>query len=109
MSSEIKIIERPSGNGSLTIYLDGNIDEATSPILEKEVEKIIVKNFNNIYFDLNKVNYISSLGIRVLIVAYKKGVKLGKIVAIKEISAKAKEILEVVGVLPLLTSQNNHS
>ena len=87
----------------LRLVIDGNIDEATSPGLEKEMNAILEKGTKVIALDLGKVNYISSIGIRVLIMAHKIAVKSGKSITITNISGKAKEILEIVGILPLFS------
>ncbi|MFH1877948.1 MAG: STAS domain-containing protein [Candidatus Omnitrophota bacterium] len=103
----MKIIEAGKED-SLTLFLEGNFDETTSPEVEMKIDAIISENFNNIFLDLGKVKYISSAGIRVLLLAYKKSVKAGKKVSLVNISGKAHEVLDMVGILPLFTENKGH-
>ncbi len=97
------INEHLSGK-ELRLALDGNFDENSSPAVEKRIEEILKWDIHTVLFDMSRVHYISSIGIRVLILAHKKAVKCGKRIVIGDMSAKAKEVLEMVGVLPLFGS-----
>jgi len=97
-------IGRHLGGDTIILTLTGNFDETTSPDVEKEIEKDLCKDeIKGIFFDLSGVDYISSSGIRVMIVAYKRAIKCGKKVMIKDMSEKVREILDTTGVLPLFT------
>jgi anti-anti-sigma factor len=50
---------------------------------------------------MGNVRYLSSAGIRVLIIAHKKGKKNNKQITLGEISVKVKDVLDTVGILPL--------
>ena len=84
-----------------TFSVNGNIDENSSRELEEKVLRALENNIETMIFDFEKVNYISSTGIRVLIVAYKKARKKNIAVVISKMSEKVEEILDTVGVLPL--------
>ena len=58
-----------SGN-QLTIALEGRLDTTTAPELESEL-KMSLDNVNSLIFDLDKLDYISSAGLRVLLSAQK--------------------------------------
>ena len=94
-------IEKKFGSGSLTFFLKGDLDEISSPVFEKEIEESVTEDIENIFFDLSRTDYISSIGIRVLMIAYKKALKSGKRIIIENMSVKAREVLDVVGILPL--------
>ncbi len=96
----MEIKEHLKENG-LTLSLKGSFDEASSPEVERKLTEALSQDIKSICFDLGKVPYISSAGIRVLIIAYKKAVKNEKKVLIGDMSAKVEEILETVGILPL--------
>ncbi|MEA3489164.1 MAG: STAS domain-containing protein [Candidatus Omnitrophota bacterium] len=86
---------------NLTLVLEGSFDEISSPDIEDKVEEVLSRDVESVTLNLSKVRYISSAGIRVLIVAHKKAVKLGKRVLIGEMSVKVREIIEMVGIMPL--------
>lgn len=87
----------------LVLFLDGNFDESTSASVESVFQDALTKDCRHIFFDMGKVKYISSAGIRVLIVAYKKAVKTGKKVGLVNMSEKVLEIIETVGILPMFS------
>ena len=77
--------------GTLCCTLTGRVDANTSPILEE----VLVKNsFEKAFIDASKMPYISSAGLRCLLLAAKKA-KEG--VTITKTSATVKEIFEVTG------------
>ena len=86
-----------------TLYLEGNFDETTSIDIEKKLDSVLSGEIKKLRLDLTDVQYISSAGIRVLIVAHKKAVKSGKKVIIEGMSSKVKDILDTVGILPLFS------
>lgn len=88
-------------DGVLTIKMSGHLDENGSPAVEKELDQIVYDNIQTILFDLGAVDYISSIGIRTLIFAHKQAVKNNKTLRITALSPKGRNILEVVGLLPL--------
>ena len=88
-------------DGELFLLLDGSFDETSSPDIEDALEEVMAGDVEVVNFDLSKVRYISSAGIRVLIIAHKRAVKSGKKVRIVEMSEKVNEILGTVGILPL--------
>ena len=103
------IIKENIEESIVTLIIDGNIDENSVEKLETRVLDILKKEIKTLVFDLKKVNYISSTGIRVLIVAYKKALKENISVEITEMSKKAEEILDTVGVLPLFCKKQENS
>jgi anti-anti-sigma factor len=98
----MKITEHVKGD-DLVLSLEGDFDESTSPAVEKRVDEALATDAANVCFDLSKVDYISSAGIRVLIVAHKKALKNGKSVKMGQMSERVREIIEVVGILPLFS------
>lgn len=55
-------------NGLLTIHLEGEMNSYNSEMVEKEIEKIVTANsFSSLKIDMEKVSYISSAGIRVIV------------------------------------------
>lgn len=89
-------------NGSiLTIGLEGRLDTTTSPQLEEFVNSNIA-GVTELYFDMAKLEYISSAGLRVLLSAQKKMNTQGKMV-VKNVSEEVVEVFEVTGFSDILT------
>ena len=95
------LINKIQNGDALTIALDGRLDTTTAPQLDAEVTNGLagVKNF---VIDMEKLVYVSSAGLRVLLKAQKTMNKQGSMV-IKNVSDEIKEIFEVTGFDELLT------
>lgn len=86
---------------NLVVALDGRLDTTTSPNLEEEL-KATLPSVEDLVFDLTKLEYISSAGLRVLLSAQKTMNKQGSMV-VKNVSEEVKEIFEVTGFSDILT------
>jgi len=96
----MKIQEDMRGD-ELVVSLAGSLDDMTSRGLEDQLDKLLSTEKPFLRFDLAKVEYISSTGIRVLILAHKKAVKQGKKVLLGEMSDKVHGVFDMLGILPL--------
>ena len=55
-------------NGSLILFLEGELNSSNSEDTEKEIENIMSNaKFNSVVFDCDKLNYISSAGLRIIL------------------------------------------
>jgi anti-sigma B factor antagonist len=89
-------------NGSnLTISLEGRLDTNTSPQLEEKL-KASIDNVTELVFDIEKLQYISSAGLRVLLSAQKIMNKQGSML-VKNSSEEVREIFDVTGFSDILT------
>ena len=89
-------------NGSeLRIALEGRLDTMTAPELEQEL-KASMDGADSLVFDFSHLDYISSAGLRVLLVAQKAmSLKGGmKVTHVKEL---VQEVFEVTGFADILT------
>jgi anti-sigma B factor antagonist len=86
--------------GAYVISCVGKLDTETSPLLEKEVKQVLQKSPQLIAFDLERLDYMSSAGVRVLIVAHKAmRDSRGKVVLLK-LQPQIKKVLEIINALP---------
>ena len=94
-------IEQKKNGTALVLALEGRLDTMTAPQLEAEL-KSALPGVNDLTFDLEKLEYISSAGLRVLLSAQKAMNKQG---AMKVIHANEMilEIFEVTGFSDILT------
>ncbi len=88
-------ITKQLNNKELTLYLEGELNSSTAP----EFEVVIKNDLNNVeslIIDLAKLSYLSSAGLRVLLVAQKIMNKNGKMV-IRHANEDVKEIFNLTG------------
>ncbi len=85
---------------NLTFKLEGRLDTMTSPELEETVNDRI-NNVEKLVFDLTNLEYISSAGLRVLLLTQKKMNKQGTMLLTNP-QPEVKEIFEVTGFTDIL-------
>ncbi|SDB05378.1 STAS domain-containing protein [Eubacterium oxidoreducens] len=93
-------IKKTKDTGKLTIDIDGRLDTTTAPQLEKELGEQL-NGVTELVFDLEKLEYISSAGLRVLLSAQKTMNKQGKMV-VKNANEAVMEIFDVTGFVDIL-------
>src|SRR5947209_3549382 len=74
MSLEVSVSIRPWKRDAqmAKIGLDGTLDTATAPQLEKELEAVFEGPTQILVFDLGKLSFLSSGGVRVMLAARKR-------------------------------------
>ena len=96
----LNIMKNANGN-DLKVILEGRLDTTTAPQLEAELGSAL-SGVTALKFDLAKLEYISSAGLRVLLSAQKTMNKQGTMV-ISGVSPEVKEIFDVTGFSDILT------
>ncbi len=94
-------IEKKTDGSNMSIALEGRLDTMTAPLLESEIQGKL-DGVTELQFDFDKLVYISSAGLRVLLSAQKIMNKQGKMF-IKNVCDEIKEIFEVTGFSDILT------
>ncbi len=94
-------INKTVENGELTFKLEGRLDTASAPELEEEI-KASLTGTDNLVMDFEKLEYISSAGLRVLLMALKllRGKGNMKLVRVNDL---VREVLDVTGFSDMLT------
>ncbi len=96
----MNIIKNTEGK-TLNIALEGRLDTTTAPQLEAELKQSIADN-TELIFDFEKLEYLSSAGLRVLLAAQKVMNKQGRMV-IRNVNDVITEVFEVTGFADILT------
>lgn len=94
-------IEKKIENEKVKISIIGRLDTITAPELEKELNDIL-KNTKELVFDLNKLEYISSAGLRVLLKA-QKIMNIQGVMKVIGANESVMEIFEITGFIDILT------
>ena len=85
----------------LTIYPEGRIDTVTAPEFSKAIDDNI-EGVKNLIIDLDKLEYISSAGLRVLLTTQKTMAKIGsmKLVHVGDV---IMDVFNITGFVDILT------
>ena len=96
----MNIIKKAEGT-TLHLALEGRLDTTTAPQLEGEL-KSAMNGITELTMDFEKLEYLSSAGLRVLLAAQKTMNKQGKMV-IRHVNETIHEVFEVTGFIDILT------
>ena len=89
-------------NGNeLTVTIEGRLDTLTSPELESKLETGL-EGVTKLVFDFEKLAYISSAGLRVLLTAMQIMEDQGEMI-VKNVSPEVREVFEITGFIEDLT------
>ena len=94
-------IEKKQNGSALTIAVQGRLDTTTAPDLEKEIKNSL-DGVTELIMDFEKLDYISSAGLRVLLSAQKVMSKQGTMKVI-HVNDLVMEVFEVTGFTDILT------
>lgn len=98
----MKIIKK-SESTKLTIQLEGRLDTTTAPELEAELKECL-DGVTTLVLDLQKLAYLSSAGLRILLSAQKRMNKQGEMIIIN-VCENIMEVFDVTGFSGILTIQ----
>lgn len=85
-----------------SIALDGRLDTTTAPELEKYLENEW-KDADSLTLDMEKLEYISSAGLRVLLMAQKMMNQKNGTMKLVHVSEMVQEVFEITGFTEILT------
>jgi len=90
-------------NGDTNILsLSGRLDTVTSPKLQETLMAELLTSAS-IELDFAEVDYVSSAGLRVLLLGEKNAKSSGKSMTLKNVSAEVQEVFEITGFSGILT------
>ena len=94
-------ITKNEENTTLTLSLEGRLDTVTAPQLEEEIATSI-EGMTLLVLDFEKLEYISSAGLRVLLSAQKKMKNQGEMKVVR-VNETINEVFEMTGFADILT------
>lgn len=97
-------IELERQGKALTIRLNGRLDTATAPELKEIVDKELGEAAE-LFLDMEKVEYVSSAGLRVILAASKKMKTKKSVVTVYHANKEVKEVFEITGFDEILNIQ----
>ena len=94
-------INKQQDGAKVCIALEGRLDTITSPELEEEM-KGIMEEADEVTLDLEKLEYISSAGLRVMLSAQKRITAKAGALKVVHANETVMEIFEVTGFTDIL-------
>lgn len=102
MPLEIQIQKNLTGanSGAVTIKLNGSLDTATAPELEKQLSPVLDGGVKDVVFDLAELKFISSAGLRVFSSTRKTLKERGGQTSFIHMQPQIQEVFEIIKALP---------
>ena len=85
-------------NGLVNVKVEGRLDATSSIEAQKELERILDADSSKMLVDLSGLEYISSAGLRVLLVVAKKMQQKGGKIVLAALTPNVKEVFEAYAV-----------
>ncbi|UCC94733.1 MAG: STAS domain-containing protein [Candidatus Omnitrophota bacterium] len=96
----LRIIVTKKESGIFIVSLVGSIDSETCMNLDKEIGKVLDSSPKGIIFNMEGVNYISSLGLSIMFRIKKAVEKIGGTLIMTGIQPKIKKVFDAVKFIP---------
>ena len=97
-------IEKSVENGKTVYRITGRVDTQTAHELQAELDKGFEEGSNNIVLDFEKVDYLSSAGLRTVLYAQKKINTIeGASMIVSNVNSSVMEVFDMTGFTDFLT------
>jgi len=94
------IKETVMADKSIELIISGRLDTSTAPLVEQRLKEIS-ERFQRIYLNLSEIEYISSAGLRIVLLAHKLMLTKGGMV-VKSPSPFCRQVFEATGMNNIL-------
>jgi len=95
-------ITQNKDGGNLTVVVSGCLDTTTSPDLMAAFDAGLA-GVSSLLIDFTNLDYVSSAGFRVLLVAHKKVVAAGGTMVLKGLNPSVREVFDMTGFSDIFT------
>jgi anti-anti-sigma factor len=98
----------PEASGEVLVAPEGRLDALAAPALDLELRRALAAGTGDVVVDMGRVSYISSSGLRVLLVASRLARKEGRTLRLCCLSPRVAEVFVLAGfdmVFPLHSSR----
>jgi anti-anti-sigma factor len=102
MTPLLKVTIEQKAGGAYIIYPSGSLNSNTSPILEKRLDTILIDSPTLLVFDLDKLDYLSSAGIRIILKTRDALKKNNGKVTFMNLQPQIKKVFDIIGALPFM-------
>ena len=96
-------VERRDGEQAVVVDVSGELDLASSPALEEELEGTAVTSAELVIIDLRRLEFMDSTGLSVLVRAHQRATENGQRFAVVKGPQQVQRLLALTGVADRLT------
>lgn len=89
--------------GVVALMLKGRLDSTTAPVLDQRLGAVVSMPEHRVVLDFGSLEYISSAGFRVLLVAAKRAEESNGRLVLCGLSAKVRQLFDLGGFLDIFT------
>ena len=100
MALKVRIEQDIKSGATARVYLEGRVDTATAPELEKELQPLLDGPVEHLVFDLAGLEFVTSAGIRVIMAARKRLAERDGSCLLVNLQPQIEKVLEIVKSLP---------
>lgn len=87
----------------LVVYCEGRVDSTNANIFEEKLAAIVDEGQNKFIIDFSKIAFVSSAGLRVLLIAAKKVKPNGGAIILTGLSPEVQEVFDISGFTSIFT------
>lgn len=98
----LTITEKNQDN-KLVVYCEGRVDSTNANIFEEKLAAIVGEGQNKFIIDFSKIAFVSSAGLRVLLIAAKKVKPNGGAIILTGLSPEVQEVFDISGFTSIFT------
>lgn len=107
MAIKVKISKKEAGYFVITV--EGRLDSETAPQCEAEIKHLLAPGTKRLTFDLKRLDYISSMGLRVIVAAMKAIAQQKGRVAVCNAQPPIAKVLDIAGLIPADIAESERS
>ena len=94
-------------DGFLVLGLEGRLDAVSSKMFEEKILALVDGGERRIVIDLSRLDYVSSAGLRVFLVASKRLTPVGGKVVLCSVQEPVKQVFDIVGFYSIFSILNS--
>lgn len=96
-------IQTITNDSEIVVSIEGRVDTTTAPELEKAVNVFYAQNGITLVFDCEKMDYVSSSGLRVILSAHKNITAKGGKFILRHLNREVRSVIDLTGFSRILT------
>lgn len=97
---EILIFEKEN---EVVVAIEGRVDTVSAPDLEQKVSPLWAADSVTLVFDCEKMDYISSSGLRIILTAHKRVTANGGKFILRNINPAVRSVIDMTGFSRIIT------
>ena len=98
MAIKVNIIKKEAGH--FVVAVEGRLDSETAPQCEAKIKHLLTSSTKVLTFDFKHLDYIGSMGLRVIVGAMKAIAKQKGRVVVRNAQPPIAKVLEIAGLIP---------